>query len=700
MKIGRLLATFTGLLFVIPLVAVAIFLITFDAATYKAEVARILSEQTGRKIELNGDVSLSLSAGGLGIGVQKVRVGNAPWASKPDMLEADEIAVTVALEPLLQQRLNIQRIEIVKAKINLETNARGVGNWAIALKEQKPAASAKEANAKENASDTNNNPVMRAPQLHISYAVQHVGVRDSTVRYVQGHKKSEPVDLVINQLAARAAEKTNLSADGRLNGETFQLTLNGGAFADLLSGADWPLDLQARYKGLAFEAEGALKEKGQLIALDTYGLELPQAKATGTMAVRTGGARPSLKGSVTIGTFDATVSGAENDAAKNAGIENAAAENLAADVAGHSSAPAASSGAASPRLFSDAPLDLSAFKQLDADLDLNIDNIKTASGVGLSAIATQARLNGGVLQLQPLSFRLAEQPLTGSLTLNGAGTPSLQLRLNGKDIDTNALLAAFKADKLAVGKSQWMIDVSGQGLSLRAIAASLNGRMALDVDRGPPASATRQSLGGLLAGFAPGFGLLAQADFSCMATRLQAQNGIVTSQGFILDTNLASVAGTGRINLGDETIAMLFKPQVKDAKADMLSFPVKVDGSLLKPRTSIDQRNVAQKLAGTLFGDAVPGLGNNDMPVPVVPPTTDASNGCVQALLNPVYATPPKQEGVLGKQTEQLKEKTKVIVDETKKKVGEEIEKALGSEQGQQLKDSLEKGLGIKLFGQ
>ncbi|NDC56757.1 MAG: hypothetical protein EBZ69_08140, partial [Alphaproteobacteria bacterium] len=66
------------------------------------------------------------------------------------------------------------------------------------MKEQKPAASAKEANAKENASDTNNNPVMRAPQLHISYAVQHVGVRDSTVRYVQGHKKSEPVDLVIN----------------------------------------------------------------------------------------------------------------------------------------------------------------------------------------------------------------------------------------------------------------------------------------------------------------------------------------------------------------------------------------------------------------------------------------------------------------------------------------------------------------------
>jgi uncharacterized protein involved in outer membrane biogenesis len=60
--------------------------------------------------------------------VNDVRVGNAPWAQAPQMLTAKRVEAEVALLPLLQQRFELVRLNLVEPVIALETDGRGKGN--------------------------------------------------------------------------------------------------------------------------------------------------------------------------------------------------------------------------------------------------------------------------------------------------------------------------------------------------------------------------------------------------------------------------------------------------------------------------------------------------------------------------------------------------------------------------------------------
>ncbi len=122
-----LLKIFAGLLLLI-VIAVAGFLYTFDANDYKEELADIAETMTGRPIGIAGDIDISLYPW-IGIRIEQLTVENPPGFSKATFATIGEFDVKIEIMPLLEKRLNVEKLVLRRAVINFESNAAGESNW-------------------------------------------------------------------------------------------------------------------------------------------------------------------------------------------------------------------------------------------------------------------------------------------------------------------------------------------------------------------------------------------------------------------------------------------------------------------------------------------------------------------------------------------------------------------------------------------
>ena len=118
---------FVGLI-VLFVIVVAGFLYTFNANDYKKELAEIAEEVTGRPISIVGDIDISLYPL-LGIKIEKLTIENPPGFSKATFATIGEFDVKIEIMPLLQNRLNVEKLILRRAVIDLERNAAGENNW-------------------------------------------------------------------------------------------------------------------------------------------------------------------------------------------------------------------------------------------------------------------------------------------------------------------------------------------------------------------------------------------------------------------------------------------------------------------------------------------------------------------------------------------------------------------------------------------
>ncbi len=113
---------------VVALIAVVVVvLLTVDVSSYKGVIQDQAKAATGRNVTI-GDIKLGLSLTPA-IVVSDVKVQNAPWGSRPDMLILKRLEARASLIPLLFGTVNISGLKVVEADAVLETNAQGKGNW-------------------------------------------------------------------------------------------------------------------------------------------------------------------------------------------------------------------------------------------------------------------------------------------------------------------------------------------------------------------------------------------------------------------------------------------------------------------------------------------------------------------------------------------------------------------------------------------
>ncbi len=123
MKIAKIAA---GI--VVALIAVVVVvLLTVDVSSYKGVIQDQAKAATGRNVTI-GDIKLGLSLSPA-IVVSDVKVQNAPWGSRPDMLTLQRLEAHTQLIPLLFGKINISGLTVVGADAVLETDVQGKGNW-------------------------------------------------------------------------------------------------------------------------------------------------------------------------------------------------------------------------------------------------------------------------------------------------------------------------------------------------------------------------------------------------------------------------------------------------------------------------------------------------------------------------------------------------------------------------------------------
>jgi AsmA protein len=270
-KLLKALSILLGLVVALVVAAVIVVPMVLDPNDYKDEIKSLVEKETGRKLDLGGDIKLSLFPW-LGLELGPLALGNAAGFTPEAFLKAKETRVHVALLPLLRKEVQMDTVTMTGLVLNLSRDQAGKSNWDdLVAKSAGPEAS-KEAEAPTGLAafalggiDLSDAEVTWDDrQKGERYAIRGLDLKTDAIR------PGEPVDLTLGFSLASA--KPAMSGDIRLKGTVMA-------------------DLEARRHRLApFEIGAKLKGEGipggeaqfdlSLAALD-LDLGVDSAKLTG-----------------------------------------------------------------------------------------------------------------------------------------------------------------------------------------------------------------------------------------------------------------------------------------------------------------------------------------------------------------------------------------------------------------------------------
>ncbi|MGB5092329.1 MAG: AsmA family protein [Parvibaculum sp.] len=125
---GGFLKFLVGLVIVLGGLFYALTLV--DLGRFAPRIEQAAKDATGRDLKIAGGVHIGLSLMPSLI-AEKVSFGNAPWGTRPIMVSADKLGLTLSLVPLFSGKVALQNVELDGADIFLETDQNGKGNWEL-----------------------------------------------------------------------------------------------------------------------------------------------------------------------------------------------------------------------------------------------------------------------------------------------------------------------------------------------------------------------------------------------------------------------------------------------------------------------------------------------------------------------------------------------------------------------------------------
>lgn len=170
--IKRIVMLVIALVLVAILVAVA-FVMTVNPNDYKDQIARVIQKETGRTVQFNGPISLSLFPW-LGVTLKDVSLGNAIGFSDKTMLSAREVEAKAAVLPLLHGQFEVGRLVLSGAIINLTRDKAGRTNWADLVAHEQSAAVSQSAASPTSA---------EAKPKALALAIGGVSIEDATLNW-------------------------------------------------------------------------------------------------------------------------------------------------------------------------------------------------------------------------------------------------------------------------------------------------------------------------------------------------------------------------------------------------------------------------------------------------------------------------------------------------------------------------------------
>jgi AsmA family protein len=581
------------------LVAAVVILQSMDFGGYKQALADRVSAATGRKVTVSGPMRLNLLTLRPTLSAEGVSLANPPGASRPDMVRVERLFAEIELWGLLRGRLRVHRLIMVDPDILLETDVAGHGNWMFETVE------------KPDAPKRGKNRFYHIADLHIERA--HVGYLDGA----SGKVISTLIDAITLHADDREAP-VKIRIKGALQEQEFLLEGDIGPLADLAKPfAPYPISfrlevgeaelalggtlarpLELRGVSLALTAGGtSLEGVGKLL-----GRSLPEispiqfaAKITddpngwsfGNLDLKLGETRVS-------GDIDLLLDGPRPRISADIDAANLDLGELV-PVEGQAEPPVAAA-----RFFG---ADSLPFRQLAAfDADARVKVARAVFGrTVLTNVKSELALKDGRLSTKDLQFEIENGGLVSAgVKIEAASEPaSVALEMRARGFTLGKFLRASRVTDVLDGSVNLDAELSGRGASPQQIAASLEGNASAAMGKALLRNKNAELIAAdLLPRLLPLGNRRTTTKINCFVSRFDIASGIATSRLLLLDTEAVTVTGGGTIDLGTETLDLLFKPEAKDPSLVSLAVPVRLGGSLLGPTVRPDEAALALRIGG------------------------------------------------------------------------------------------------------
>ncbi|HWA81164.1 MAG TPA: AsmA family protein [Acetobacteraceae bacterium] len=245
-RLRRIVFTVIVIVVLVPILAVGVFVARFDPNAYKPQIEQVVDQSLGRRLTLNGPLSLALSLTPT-ITAEDVALANPPGFSRPEMATLERLDAQLSLLPLLSGRLAIRRIVLVRPVIAVEINRAGETNLSFA----RQAASGAAPKGPPTAPTPANIGQGRPTGHPVAIDVRAIRITDGNLTW-QDDRTGRHGALALASFTATTASSTapmKLAAEANyagmpltLRGQTGPLARLAGASAES-GGSPWPVQL-------------------------------------------------------------------------------------------------------------------------------------------------------------------------------------------------------------------------------------------------------------------------------------------------------------------------------------------------------------------------------------------------------------------------------------------------------------------------
>jgi AsmA protein len=598
MKVLRIIGIGVGILVALVAAGIGLLHALFDGEKVKAELTRVVLEQKQRKLDITGQVELSVWPE---VGLRLGRVSLSEPGGKEEFAALDSARVAVAVMPLLSKQLQVRRIEVTGLKATLVKKKDGTLNIADLLGSDKPAVG--QHAPKVGADGTANSPI----QLDIA------GIRIANAQLTWRDEKAgsttalSNLDIGSGRILADGAKQTlaidtlSIAAKGKTGADAFELKLEAPKLQispDKSGGETLSLSATLAGSGRNVAAKLQLSDvegNAKTLKIGKLALEL-DAKAGETTA------RGRLESPVTADLAAQTL--ALDNLAGKLEIANPQMpmKQLSLPIAGKLRADLAKQSAALElgTKFDESKialkLDVAKFAPLALGFDIDIDQLNVdkylppssakpekapkedkldfsglkghdvhgrlrigalqASKLKLAKLNATVRLASGRLDVAPLSMNLYEGTANGNLSLNANGN-QLALKQTLAGISINPLMKDLADKDLLDGRGNVALDVSSRGDSIAAMKKALGGTASLSLKDGAIKGINlAQSLRDIEGKLGAKQDATQQAragdktDFSELTASLRIANGVARNDDLAMKSPFLRLAGAGDIDIG------------------------------------------------------------------------------------------------------------------------------------------------------
>ncbi|MEH3087046.1 MAG: AsmA family protein [Xylophilus ampelinus] len=587
----------------------------------RGPINRYVSEKTGRRFEITRHLDVKLGRT-VRVVMDGIEFANPPWAQDPYLIRAEGAEFDIRLWPLLKREVVLPMVRLRSPQIGLQMEPDGRKTWAL---------------DRQDTGGGGTTPDVGTLQVDNGSLHFIAPEKGADIRVDIQLQEQADSQLPLRYDAKGTWQKQPFSASGRTGG-ILQLT-------DLAQAPPFPLEIDAKAGQTEFVAKGTIgslatleniaadvRMRGQSLS-DLYGYLGVVLPTTPPYAVKARVEKQVGLWKVTnlqgkLGSSDmagdlqydqrqkvAKLSGnlvSErldfNDLGPIIGLEPSATKGSRQTAAGAVPRPSAErvakarKGKRSGKVLPTAKLDFSRLAAMDADVRFDAKRIQHVEQLPLQSLRTHVALQDGRLRLDPLDMTVAGGKLDGNLRIDSASSPAaIAVDLKGRGMQLNRLFPSIESTKSSLGELTAQVKLEGRGGSVAQLLGDVSGEVGVLTGSGRFSNLLMEFIG-LDGGEVIRFFVRGDREvrLRCAAASFDVKKGVMTSKAIVFDTSDTVVYGDGRIDLGDETLALVLRPQPKDVSILSLRSPLKIGGTFADPSAFPDTGALAGRAAAAV----------------------------------------------------------------------------------------------------